>query len=149
MPPLLKILLGIGIGYLALVVVIQLLTRGIDAPGIVDGQLAPVTGKPNCVSSETDAEAFFVEPLAMKDSLDETQAALLVALEELGGKVQLGEDYMHATFTSRLLRFVDDLECRIDEPTKIIHIRSASRLGYSDLGANRKRVEALHETYNK
>ena len=49
--------------------------------------------------------------------------------------------YLHATFTSRLFRFVDDVEFRVDESQGLLHFRSASRMGYSDLGVNRKRMQ--------
>jgi uncharacterized protein (DUF1499 family) len=51
--------------------------------------------------------------------------------------------YLHAECQSRLFRFTDDLELRLDAARGVIHVRSASRVGHSDLGANRKRVEAL------
>jgi uncharacterized protein (DUF1499 family) len=53
------------------------------------------------------------------------------------------ESYLHYEFTSLLLRFVDDVEFLLDETTKTIHFRSASRTGYSDLGVNRKRMEQV------
>jgi uncharacterized protein (DUF1499 family) len=56
--------------------------------------------------------------------------------------------YLHAEFTSALWRFVDDVEFSFDENAKRIHMRSASRLGKSDLGVNRKRVEAIREVWN-
>jgi uncharacterized protein (DUF1499 family) len=46
------------------------------------------------------------------------------------------------------LKFVDDLEIRIDSTQKVIHIRSASRVGYSDMGVNRKRTELLKKLFN-
>ena len=53
------------------------------------------------------------------------------------------EAYLHYEFTSRLLRFVDDVEFVFDEGTKTIHFRSASRIGYGDHGANRDRMEEI------
>jgi len=57
--------------------------------------------------------------------------------------VSVSDDYLHAEFTSAIFRFVDDVECLIDAANQTIHIRSASRVGYWDLGANRRRVERL------
>ena len=57
--------------------------------------------------------------------------------------VEEHESYLHYEFTSLLLRFVDDVEFLFDENTKTVHFRSASRLGYSDLGVNRKRMELV------
>ena len=58
------------------------------------------------------------------------------------------ERYIHAEFTSFLFRFVDDVEFLLDEGSKTIHVRSASRIGYSDLGVNRKRVEAIRTRFD-
>jgi uncharacterized protein (DUF1499 family) len=57
--------------------------------------------------------------------------------------VEEGPGYLHATFTSPLFRFVDDLELRADAEAGVVHVRSASRAGYYDFGANARRVEAL------
>jgi uncharacterized protein (DUF1499 family) len=53
------------------------------------------------------------------------------------------ETYLHAEFTSALFRFVDDVEFWFDENTRTVHLRSASRIGNSDLGVNRKRIASL------
>lgn len=67
-----------------------------------------------------------------------------------GGKVvEIKEFYLYAQFTSRVMRFVDDLECYYDKEKGLIQIRSASRIGYSDMGANRKRVEELRTIFAK
>ena len=51
--------------------------------------------------------------------------------------------YLYAQFTTRLMKYVDDVEFSIDEPAKLIHVRSASRLGQEDFNANRDRIEAV------
>lgn len=116
----------------------------LGAPG---GRLAPCPAKPNCVSSQAapaDAThyvaplAFTIDPRLAWDTLRE-----LIATTERASIVAEREGYLHAEFTSRLLGFVDDLECVLDERARVIHVRSASRLGYSDFGVNRARVEAL------
>ena len=56
---------------------------------------------------------------------------------------QQESDYLYAVFTSPLMRFKDDVEVYIDESSNLVHFRSASRVGYSDLGVNRKRYEAF------
>lgn len=53
------------------------------------------------------------------------------------------EAYLHYEFTSRLLRFVDDVEFVFDDESKTIHFRSASRIGYGDHGVNRDRMEQI------
>jgi len=68
----------------------------------------------------------------------------------MGGKIQEEHDgYLWATFTSRVFRFVDDVEFRMVPSDGIIHVRSGSRVGYSDLGVNRKRVEKLRAGFDQ
>jgi uncharacterized protein (DUF1499 family) len=68
----------------------------------------------------------------------------------MGGKIQEEHDgYLWTTFTSRLFRFVDDVEFRIVSSEGLIHVRSGSRMGYSDLGVNRRRVEKLRTIFNQ
>jgi uncharacterized protein (DUF1499 family) len=57
--------------------------------------------------------------------------------------VQVTGHYVHAKFTSRLFRFVDDVEFCIDDDLRIIHVRSSSRVGYFDFGVNRRRIERI------
>jgi uncharacterized protein (DUF1499 family) len=113
------------------------------AGGLQGGRLAPCGTAPNCVASENVAAndaAHAVVPLGGVGEL--SWSAIEDAVHAAGGRiVTSGDGYLHATFTSRVFRFVDDLELRRDGDT--LHWRSASRVGYSDLGANRKRVEAL------
>ena len=67
----------------------------------------------------------------------------------MGGIIQVESDnYLAVTFTSAIFKFVDDLEIRIDSTQKVIHIRSASRVGYSDMGVNKKRTELLRKLFN-
>jgi uncharacterized protein (DUF1499 family) len=80
------------------------------------------------------------------DSDIETLGTLLEAMS--GSRVVTQtQTYIHAEFRSRIFRFIDDLELLLDEDQGVIQIRSASRSGYSDLGANRNRVEALRRLY--
>jgi uncharacterized protein (DUF1499 family) len=62
--------------------------------------------------------------------------------------ITVSDSYLHAEFTSLIFRFVDDVEFVIDNDAKVIHVRSASRLGTSDLGVNRKRVEEIRRLWN-
>jgi uncharacterized protein (DUF1499 family) len=58
------------------------------------------------------------------------------------------DNYIHATFKSRIFRFVDDVEFYFDDKEKIVHFKSASRVGHSDLGVNRKRMEEIRKRFN-
>ena len=62
--------------------------------------------------------------------------------------VKTDANYLHAEFTSRLMRFVDDVEFLLDDANNLIHFRSASRIGHSDMGANRKRMETITGNFN-
>ena len=108
------------------------------APGLVDGKLAPLGGKPNAVSSEAaTAQARKVEPFK-----DVTLDAVLTAINGAGGKIVTQQKgYAAAVYTSALMGYVDDVELRVSGKT--VHIRSASRVGYSDRGVNRARVEEI------
>jgi len=112
-----------------------------SGPGLLNGHLQPCPDKPNCMSSESDAvdKAHAIAPFSSVD-----WQVLRQAIEATGGKIELDDgEYMHATFTSSLFRFVDDVELRLDVAQGLVHIRSASRVGHSDFGVNRKRVEAI------
>jgi uncharacterized protein (DUF1499 family) len=114
--------------------------------GAEGGRLQPCPDSPNCVSSQADDAAHRVEPLPLDESpdgLDALRHAILAM-----PRTRLVEDrrgYVHAEFRSRVFRFVDDLELLADPDDGVAHVRSASRIGYSDFGANRERVEAIRE----
>ena len=113
--------------------------------GIKDGKLAPCPSLPNCVSSQSSDREHAVEPLTFPGTVTRAHAALkTIILSMKRSQIITDTDsYMHAEFTSALFRFVDDVEFQFDENAKLIHVRSASRLGNSDLGVNRKRVEEI------
>ncbi|HAS47790.1 DUF1499 domain-containing protein [Gammaproteobacteria bacterium] len=107
--------------------------------GVRDGRLSPCPESPNCVSSfESDEEHSIA---ALDATLAQIQRVVL-ALDE-ANIVEQSSDYMYVEFTSRLMGYVDDVEFLYDSASNQTHVRSASRLGYSDLGANRKRIEAI------
>jgi uncharacterized protein (DUF1499 family) len=86
-----------------------------------------------------------VEPIALQGSGPQTIERIRRVVEAMdGGKVvQVNSGYLYAQFTSRMLKFVDDVEFWSDPQAGVIHVRSASRLGRKDLGVNRARVEAI------
>ena len=59
------------------------------------------------------------------------------------------ERYLHAEFRTPWLGFIDDIEFLVDTTRGVIHGRSASRRGYSDLGTNRARVEAIRAAFEE
>jgi uncharacterized protein (DUF1499 family) len=113
--------------------------------GVRDGQLSPCPSKPNCVSSQSADADHFVAPLSFPVRAEVAQRALLEVLPQMeGARVVTNEAfYTRAEFTSKTMKYVDDVEFVVDPLSNIIHMRSASRLGYSDMGVNRRRVEEI------
>jgi len=112
--------------------------------GLVDGRLRPCPDSPNCVCScETD-DQHGIEPLTGGDGgMDQLRQALA---SMPGTRVITDEgDYLRAECTTPLLRYVDDIEFLQDAEEGVIHVRSASRVGHSDLDANRSRVEEIRQ----
>ena len=101
--------------------------------------------KPNCVSTQATDERHAIAPLQHTKSRPDAKQTLKVMIATLPRTKLVEEDeaYLHYEFTSLLLRFVDDVEFFFNETTKTLHFRSASRIGYSDLGVNRKRMEQV------
>lgn len=128
---------------------LSLSSRAAPASGLVEGHLRPCPETPNCVCSEgIQDEEHAVAAFAIRGDPDEAFSALIGDLytrHVLLFPAELSEldDYAHFQVTTRLLRFRDDLEVRLDREARLIQVRSASRVGHSDLGANRRRVEAL------
>ncbi len=117
--------------------------------GLHDGKLAPCPASPNCVSSQSTDREHAIDPLRYTGSLAGTMADLTKIITGMPrARVVTGtENYLHVEFTSAIFRFVDDVEFFIDEGSSVIHVRSASRLGHSDLGVNRKRIEAIQNAW--
>ena len=118
--------------------------------GLQNGQLRPCPATPNCVCSEHQVESAYVEPLTYTTTAEQAWAKIKQMISDTGGAVIEEEaDYLRAVYETPLLRYVDDVELRHDKKNQQIHIRSASRVGTSDMGANRKRVEKIRMMFNK
>jgi uncharacterized protein (DUF1499 family) len=113
--------------------------------GVRDGKLAPCPNTPNCVSSQSADAVHKIEPLTYKSTPQEALAQLKQVIQSLPRTKIITEtnNYIYAEFTSAIMGFVDDVEFYLDPEAKVFHVRSASRLGKSDLGVNRKRIEAI------
>jgi uncharacterized protein (DUF1499 family) len=118
----------------------------LGAPG---GRLAPCPDRPNCVSSQAGPGPQAIAPLTFQGDPDAAMKALAAAIATLPGAtiVTVRADYVHAEFASAVMGFVDDGEFALDAGAKVIHVRSAARLGHSDFGVNRQRIETLRAAF--
>ncbi len=115
--------------------------------GVTEGKLTACPGTPNCVSSQalaTDSE-HAISPLPLSGDTTAAMADLKRAIASMPRTkiIQETNDYLYVEFASKLMGFVDDVEFYIDTANQAIQVRSASRLGKSDLGVNRKRIEEI------
>jgi uncharacterized protein (DUF1499 family) len=111
--------------------------------------LKPCPNSPNCVCTLSDTDRHRMQPIPYTGSRERAKWRLIVTLKGMKSAKVLTErdDYVHATFTSNFLRFVDDVEFWLDDSAKVIHFRSASRTGYYDFGVNRRRMEAFRTRF--
>ena len=107
--------------------------------GVRDGRLIACPESPNCVSSYESSEEHAIA--ALDGNLNQIQQ-ILVAMDG-ANIVEQSNNYLYAEFTSSLMGYVDDVEFLYDVASNTTQVRSASRVGYSDMGANRSRVEAI------
>jgi uncharacterized protein (DUF1499 family) len=119
-----------------------------DNLGVRDGRLAPPKPTPNNVNSQVDKHAdagHYIEPLRYRGDARQAWAALRRVIDGMQRAKVITSDpnYLHAEFSTRLMGYVDDAEFYLDERAGVIHVRSASRLGRSDFGVNRERIESI------
>ena len=117
--------------------------------GVVDGRLRPCPSSPNCICSQDSDAEHTIAPLRFAGN---AQAAWQRLRQVIDGQprirvISADDRYLHVEFTTALLRFVDDVEFLLDSANGAVHIRSASRIGHSDLGTNRKRMEGIRKLF--
>lgn len=117
--------------------------------GLVDGHLRPCPPSPNCVCSQGADAGHAIAPLRFAGPAPAAWDRLqqVIRASPRTRITEVNDHYLRVEFTTAILRFVDDVEFLLDVPGEVIHVRSASRVGYSDLGANRKRVESLRAAF--
>ena len=133
-----------------------------DNLGLRDGKLKPPSKTPNSVSSQADlwpghAQAGYarIAPLALAGDGDgdgqATMARIQAIVQATSGTtvVRAESGYLYATFSTRLLKFTDDVEFWFDAAHGVVQVRSASRLGRKDFGVNRARVESIRAQLGK
>jgi uncharacterized protein (DUF1499 family) len=116
--------------------------------GVHEGRLSPCPDAPNCVSTQSSDPRHRIEALPFRGSAEQTMAAVLSVVETMAKTtiITQAEDYLHVEYRTKM-GFVDDVEFYLDESTKTVHFRSASRIGYSDLGVNRRRMQEFTRLY--
>ena len=116
--------------------------------GVKQGKLARCREAPNCVSSQApvDDRIHYIDPISVSSSSSNKHVLTRIQnIFEGMDKVKIirsNEEYLYAEFSSTFLGFVDDVEFYAEKEA-VVHVRSASRLGYSDLGVNRNRIESI------
>jgi len=126
--------------------------------GVVDGKLSPPCGTPNSVSSQADLFPNHpqrtyskIAPFSYSGDAGAAMQKLAVVLASMAGTVVVKNeaDYIYAQSSTPLMHFTDDLEFWLDHANNTIQVRSASRIGRSDFGQNRKRMESIRESFNR
>lgn len=104
---------------------------------------------PNCVSSTTKSEDHYMEPIQYKGDIGLAKENLMKVLdtEKRVSVTQDTDSYVKSEFKIALFGFVDDVEFLFDDTNKKIHFRSASRVGYSDFGVNKKRMIRIKRAF--
>ena len=139
-----KMLIGLFIVVIILIIIaliaLSIASRNAPDLGMHNGKLMPCPDTPNCQCSEYAGD-HYIEPVKI-DPDQFTMEQAVEVIKSMDGKLIITENYyIRAEFTTTLLRFIDDFELRFDNESGLLHIRSASRVGHSDLGKNRQRID--------
>ncbi|MCC0179167.1 DUF1499 domain-containing protein [Waterburya agarophytonicola K14] len=115
------------------------------AIGLNNGQLSSCPQSPNCVVSQNGDEEHTIAAIPYQGDRATAKKTLLKVLSVVPRTeiVEETDNYIHAESTSRIFKFVDDAEFYFPEDKNLIQVRSASRVGESDLGVNRRRIEQI------
>lgn len=139
--------------FILLTVSLLINCSGTRPPFVAEGhnKLAPCPETPNCVSTQATDKAHYILPLSYTTDIKTAMRVLKDVIQTMKRSEIIAEkeNYLYAEFTSALWRFVDDVEFSFDEENKLIHFRSASRLGKRDFGVNRKRMDTITRVFNE
>ena len=119
--------------------------------GLKNNMLAPCPSSPNCVLSQASDPKHQIHPIHYTSSVEIAKERLnQVILSMVDTRIiSQNKDYWHVEFTTRWIRFIDDVEFYFPESEALIHLRSASRSGYWDLGVNRKRTKEIRSKFEE
>lgn len=115
-----------------------------------DERLKPCPDTPNCVSTLASDRMHAIAPLTYDGRGDDAQSALRTVIEKMPRSKIVADEpgYLHVEFRSLIFRFVDDVEFVVDDDAKVVHFRSAARMGRGDLGVNRRRMERIRRAFD-
>jgi uncharacterized protein (DUF1499 family) len=147
-----RVLIGLALVVLLIVgalAMMSLFSRKPSNLGVVDGRLAPCPASPNCVCTQATEAEHRMEPISFTGSPNEALQRIKAVVAQMPRTkiVTVEDNYLHAEFRSAIFRFVDDVEFLFDPESQLIHFRSASRVGHSDLGVNRRRMEKIRAAF--
>jgi uncharacterized protein (DUF1499 family) len=113
--------------------------------GVTEGKLAPCPDSPNCVSTQSQHKGHAMKPLPYLGSQEASREMILSILKGMKRAkiIKLTPSYIHAEFTTAVWHFVDDVEFLLDDTARVVHFRSASRVGHYDFGLNRRRMTKI------
>ena len=151
-----KLLLAIIITIICMLLILRLFnstqsTATDKIPELSDGLLLKCPNSPNCINSEyPEHKDHYLPPFNIPESANkQIMAQAETVLLEMGAYIiTRSEHYLAATFSSRVFKFIDDFQLRLNDNGQLLHIRSASRTGYSDLGVNKQRVKHFLQLMN-
>lgn len=115
--------------------------------GVTNGTLAACPASPNCVSSQAHDEQHRIEPFATGDDPDAAFARLIEGIKRRPDATVIDQTATYLRVELRTTFFTDDAEFLLDRERRLIQLRSASRVGYSDLGLNRRRIEEIRRQF--
>ena len=150
-----QILLGISASCFTIIMgmfaLSMMASRPINLGVKTNGRLAEAPDSPNCVSTQTADRSHWIAPLSYTGSPQNALAKLKNIVEQMPRSTVIhSEDgYLYVEFRSAIFRFVDDVEFLAEPESQRIHFRSASRVGHSDFGINRKRMEQIRADFQR
>lgn len=113
---------------------------------LIDGALAMCPDRPNCVCSQCTADpSHGMSPLVVDENFSLVKLKAIVAVLERTVLLEETATYLHYTFASKWFGFKDDVEFLWLPQDRLLHFRSAARLGYRDFGVNRERMVMIQE----
>jgi len=136
-------------GLVMAVILTSTACAGVENIGMMEGKLAPCPDSPNCVSTQSEEKGHAMKPLPFLQTREASREKILSILKDMKRTeiVKLTESYIHVECRTALLHFTDDVAFFLDDTTRVVHFRSASRVGYYDFGLNRRRMKRISEKY--